>query len=162
MQTAILISKSETSSLRKPKVTQVSLETLQPIIARLFKGPDAVFTADELAEIFGKHSRTIYHYGTGQVRLSIPQFITIVRESAKRGNFELLDLQLPEDISLMPTENSEVDGDVDDELGDLIEDGGKMREALNDGRLSTAKIMHHRMKKDIARVGREIKERERA
>ncbi len=156
MQSTATESKSYIPSLTTGKVTPVALETLQPLISSCFKGPEAVFTADEFGAIYERNPRTVYHYATGQVRLSLDQFVTLVKESARRGKFDLLDVMIPEGFTLMPQDTTAINGDCDDELGELTEDAGKMRESFKKGKFSTAKLFLFKMKRDAAKVEREI------
>ena len=149
-----MVSKSDYPSKLTGGVTVISLETLQPKISRLFKGPGAVFTAEELAKVFGRDARTIYHYGTGQVRLTISQFATLVLESAKRGNRELLDALTPQPNGVA------TNGDVDDELGELTQDLGDARKAFKRGEFRTAKRFAGEVKQDAVALEQEILEAE--
>lgn len=84
----------------------------------------------------------------------------VMKLSADRGDYTLIQLAMPKGLVLMPIEEVATDGCLDDEIGDMTESVGQTRSKFNQGDLRGAKRALNKAKKDMLKMEAEIKAKE--
>ncbi|MBS1903516.1 MAG: hypothetical protein JSS75_07430 [Bacteroidetes bacterium] len=128
-------------------------------LQRLVWGETPIFTVKEIAEITGRHERTVYFILEGTRALTVEEFVILAREAAGRGDYSLSELSLPDLHTISPVDTENLDGSIDDEVTDEVESLGKAIAFAKRGKDDLAMRELKKCKGLVSRMEAEIKNR---
>jgi hypothetical protein len=120
------------------------------------KGVTSVLSLEEFSSLIQRGERHARRYLDGELALTVAQFISVAQAAFWRGDRKLLNLALPRHHDLSPIMTQEVNGEVTDEVTNLVKFGGRMAEAYERGDLDEAQFWNDKSKEALGGVDCEI------
>lgn len=153
--------KSEMMSSSNPYSTLIPIndESISNLIFSLCNGDDQSLQAWDFMEIKGIGERQAARYASTEQSLlgDAVLFAKIVKLTALRGDQRLLQLMLPDGLSIVPCENKDTtNGSVDDEIAREVVDLGQIKVHFEAGNKKKALEVLQEAKLELGRIEKEI------
>lgn len=158
-KTGALVKSSASSLLTSIVTSSVTDDMLCEVLQDLVEPPgkaEGLLTTEEVSALIHKGYRHTRRFINSEQPLTAAMFVRLAQESFLRGDQRLLSFIVPPGYTLVPLKEAATNGNVDDEIGDLTEAQGRMRECFNRGDMRGAKKWQAKAKEIQQRIDLEI------